>query len=408
MSNVCKFFLLATMMCLQAIEKKSYKLGVDTFAPNFLNKIGLNKKARIGLISNHTGKNSMGQRTVDALRHKGCVITALFAPEHGFDGALQAGQAVAHSHDAQTQLPIFSLYEHGRKKIPHAIFNQIDLFVFDMQDAGMRHYTYIATLLHAMQIAVHHDKVIIVLDRPNPLGVIMQGPVAQARADSFLSSVPLPLRHGMTIGEIARYCNIHVLLSPARLYVAPMKNYFRFQGLDNDLFTNLSPNIKTLAACKGYSFLGLLGEIKPFDVGIGTEFSFTRFGLPEKYLSPVQAQKLAAIVKKYINNASVVSYKRRQQGHRGIMIDVDNINQLDSFGLLLDIVNFCNKEKVPLIFSKYFDVAMGSEKIREYINGTITFAQLGQALNTVLQNFYDKAAPAFIYKPLPRVSLLAA
>lgn len=400
-------YLLLIVFSLSAAERKSYTLGVDTFTPSFLSKIGLSKKSRIGLISNQTGKNSQGLRSVDALRQRGCIITALFAPEHGFDGAVQAGQAVAHAYDKPTQLPIFSLYEHGRKKIPHAIFNQIDLFVFDMQDAGMRHYTYIATLLHAMQIALHHDKTIIVLDRPNPLGMIMQGPVAHAREDSFLASVPVPLRHGMTIGEIARYCNVNVLAKPARLYVAPMKNYFRPDGLKETLFTPLSPNIQTLASCKGYSFLGLLGEIKPFDVGVGTEFAFTRVGLPEKYFSAPQADKLATMLASHTIKATSIAYNRKQHAHHGVTIEIGNINKIDSLAVLIDILQLCKKEKVPLTFSKYFDVAMGSSKVREYINGTIRYSQLQQMLSADLTAFYKKASAAFIYKPVPQVVDLA-
>src|SRR5207249_6044556 len=143
---------------------------------------------------------------------------------------------------------------------------ELDCLVFDIQDSGMRHYTYISTLLNTMKIAAEYKKPYIVLDRPNPLGGMMQGPLVQPDLISFISIAPIPLRHGMTIGELAHYFNGHILEKSAILHVIPMHDYNRMNGFAGTFLHQLSPNLLSLQSCYGYSFLGLLGEVEPFDV----------------------------------------------------------------------------------------------------------------------------------------------
>ena len=214
------------------------------------------------------------------------VVKYIFAPEHGLNGTL-AERDVHDAIDAKTHIPIISLYGNGTgKMISDAQMNDLDLLIFDIQDSGMRHYTYISTLLNTMKVAAEYGKAYIVLDRPNPLGSLMEGPLVDQSLISFISIASIPLRHGMTIGELALYFNRYVLKKAAPLQVIKMENYDKSTGFAGTFIHQLSPNLQSLQSCYGYSFLGLLGEIEPFDIGIGTPMAFRCITLPEAVVVP--------------------------------------------------------------------------------------------------------------------------
>src|ERR1700722_2326786 len=187
------------------ITTPAMKLGLENIEDAMWLKLGnsANKKASIGLITNHTGKNQQGSRTIDVLLQRGLAIKKIFVPEHGLDGQLAAEKEVKDSIDAKTNISVVSLYGQGTgKKIPAQKLKDIDVLIFDMQDSGMRHYTYVSTLLYVLEAAGMYNKSLIVLDRPNPLGVRMEGPLVDNFQKSFISVASIPLRHGMTIGEL--------------------------------------------------------------------------------------------------------------------------------------------------------------------------------------------------------------
>lgn len=293
---------------------QAYILPVDLFCKKNLTELGLAADAKIGLITNQSACDSMGRSTLENLLSKKCSIVALLVAEHGLEGTVGAGRAIEHSRHAKHAIPIYSLYQKNSKEVPEDVMGMLDVIIFDIQDVGMRHFTYSATLLKVLQACAKHKKTLIVLDRPNPLGMLVEGPVAQPV--SFLSSVPVALRHGMTVGELALYCNTFVLDQKSRLWVVPLYDYKRTDQW-RTLFKPLSPNITTLQAAKGYSFLGLLGEIKPFDVGIGTEKTFQRIGLPETLLSNCAWQEIAELLIRNGILSKNVSYTRRGIAHKG-------------------------------------------------------------------------------------------
>src|SRR5436190_4773991 len=261
----------------------TFSLGVENVSPSLMARIVPNKsKPVIGLITNQTGVNQQNVRTIDTLLANNCCdIKYIFVPEHGLNGIL-AERDVPNSVDTQTNISIISLYGNGTgKMISSEHINNIDLLVFDIQDSGMRHYTYISTLLNTMKIAAEYHKLFVVLDRPNPLGGLMQGPLVESDLISFISIASIPLRHGMTIGELAWYFNEHVLERSVPLHVVTMSDYDRTQGFVGQWLQQLSPNIQSLQSCLGYSFLGLIGELEPFDIGIGTNMAFRCITLPE-------------------------------------------------------------------------------------------------------------------------------
>ncbi len=234
----------------------------------------------IGLITNHTGLNQAGVSTVELLHAaKQVHLVALFSPEHGFAGQLDTAK-IGDAKDQLTGLKIHSLY--GESRVPTAESLQgIDTLVFDIQDIGTRFYTYISTMGNAMKAAADHDLRFVVLDRPNPIGGSeVQGPVLDAGSESFVGFHPLPVRHGMTAGELARMFNGELKLG-LDLEVIAVEGWRRadFFDVTGLIWTNPSPNMRSLTQAHLYPGIGLL-ETTNVSVGRGTDTPFEVLGAP--------------------------------------------------------------------------------------------------------------------------------
>jgi uncharacterized protein YbbC (DUF1343 family) len=233
----------------------------------------------IGLITNHTGLDYQERTTINVLAHApGVQVVALFSPEHGIAG--HSDEKFSSSKDASTGLPIFSLYgDHLRPT--DEMLQGIDALVFDVQDAGVRFYTYTSTMAYCMEEAAKHNIAFFVLDRPNPLnGDIIEGPMLDADKTSFVAYYPLPVRYGLTIGELAQFLNAENHIN-AQLQVISMKNwhrnyYFESTGLK---WIPPSPNLRTLKGSMLYPGLEIL-QNAGVSVGRGTEAPFEEFGAP--------------------------------------------------------------------------------------------------------------------------------
>ena len=233
----------------------------------------------VGLITNHTGLDAQGRSTVDLLSHAaGVQLVALFSPEHGLAG--NNDDRVASTKDAATGLPIYSLYAETRRPTD-AMLQGIDTLIFDVQDAGVRFYTYVTTMGYCMEEAAKHNIAFYVLDRPNPLGgEIVEGPVLDPDKISFTGYFPLPVRYGLTIGELAQFLNdqnhIH-----CELHVIAMKNWHRnyFYESIGARWVPPSPNLRTLKGSILYPGLEIL-QSAGVSVGRGTETPFEEFGAP--------------------------------------------------------------------------------------------------------------------------------
>lgn len=234
---------------------------------------------RVGLVTNHTGRNRAGKQTIDVLQQaEGVKLTALFSPEHGIRG--MADEKVSDTKDEKTGLPIYSLY--GESRRPQATqLKDLDAIVFDIQDIGTRFYTYISTLGYVMEEASRAHLPVFVLDRPNPInGVDVEGPVADEDKLSFIAYHTIPVRHGMTVGELARLYNDTRKLN-CDLRVVKMENYRRSMWFDstNLVWVNPSPNMRSLTEATVYPGIGLL-ETTNLSVGRGTDTPFEIVGAP--------------------------------------------------------------------------------------------------------------------------------
>jgi len=241
---------------------------------------------RVGVVGNHTSRVN-DEHLVDVLVGNKINVVAVYAPEHGFRGDAGAGETIRDGRDAQTGLPIFSLYGSTKKPTPKML-EGIDVLVFDMQDVGARFYTYLSTLHYVMEAAAEQNIPILVLDRPNPNGFYMDGPVLNPSFSSFVGMHPIPMVHGMTLGELAQMINGEGWLKgkvKAELTVIPCANYRR-----NDLFvlqTDPSPNLTSMEAVYLYPSLCLF-EPTVVSIGRGTDTPFEIYGHPEVHFGNYQ------------------------------------------------------------------------------------------------------------------------
>ena len=233
---------------------------------------------RVGLVTNQTGRDREGRRTADLLREGGVLVQALFNPEHGLAGTAEG--PVPPATDAASGLPVHSLYGATLRPTP-PMLRGLDLLLFDLQDVGTRFYTYITTLGYVLEAAAIEGLPVVVLDRPNPVtGHIVEGPVLDPDLTSFTAYHPLPIRHGMTVGELALLFNGE-RGTGAELTVIPVRGWRRGQWFDETglPWVNPSPNIRSLTAATLYPAVGLL-ESANVSVGRGTELPFEVLGAP--------------------------------------------------------------------------------------------------------------------------------
>jgi uncharacterized protein YbbC (DUF1343 family) len=239
------------------------------------------KGKQVGLITNHTGVDAQGESTADLLAHApGVRLIALFSPEHGIRGQKIAGELVGDTIDSRTHLPVYSLYGSTQKPSP-IMLNGVDVLVFDLQDVGTRFYTYISTMGLAMEAAAQRGIGFVVLDRPNPLGgTIVEGNKLDPWVRNFTAYFSIPVRHGLTVGELARWYNetAHLHLD---LTVIPMTGWTRDMPWSETgrTFIPPSPNIRTVTQALLYSGVGAF-EATNVSVGRGTDTPFEWIGAP--------------------------------------------------------------------------------------------------------------------------------
>jgi uncharacterized protein YbbC (DUF1343 family)/CubicO group peptidase (beta-lactamase class C family) len=326
-----------------------------------------NDHLRIGLLTNQTGLDSSGHRTIDILHHSipQVELTTLFSPEHGILGAKDTAR-IGNDIDPTTHLPVISLYgpKDSDRRPTHEALKDLDAVVIDLQDAGVRFYTYESVVGYFLEAAAKekttgHDLEIILLDRPNPInGVAVQGPVSDPGHESYINYMPLPIRHGLTLGELARYINgerrhptdtspnVQLPLS-ATLKVVPMQHWNRAQFFDDTRlpWTNPSPNLRSLTAATLYPGLGMLDSTN-ISVGRGTDKPFEQIGAPY-----IDAPALAAYLTKrnipgvsfspitFAVNEDSNHYPAHGKTIPGIALTLTDRNALDSPELGIEIIS---------------------------------------------------------------------
>lgn len=402
------------------------KPGLEVFLAE---RVDLVKGKKVGLITNPTGVDRRLRSSVDLLAaHPGVKLVALYGPEHGVRGNAQAGEYVPFYIDDKYKLPVFSLYGQTMKaapgmlknideymrtfdtqetgKVPEkAMVKDVDVLVYDIQEVGTRVYTYIATLAYAMQAAAESGIEVIVLDRPNPInGVDMEGPILDyPKYSSFVGLYPIPERHGMTIGELARLFNDKFLARKARLTVVPAAGWRRDMWYDE---TGLpwvipSPNMPTLDTATVYPGQVYL-EGTNVSEGRGTNRPFELFGAPW-----VDGYDLAA----RLNALDLAGVRFREawfaptfskfQGELcgGCQLHVTDRRVFRSFATSLHIIKTL-RDAYPDKFAfhpDYFDKVMGTSKVREALERGTPVAEILAGLEGPLRDFAELRRPYLLY-----------
>jgi uncharacterized protein YbbC (DUF1343 family)/CubicO group peptidase (beta-lactamase class C family) len=314
------------------------RTGIDVLESHDFRELQANSNhpVRMGLVTNQTGIDSRGMRTADVLSHVvGIQLAAIFSPEHGISGTIDTTK-IDNSTDIATGATVYSIYgDSDDKRRPAAsVLAGLDVIVFDIQDAGVRFYTYESTLGYFLEAAAKAGKEIVVLDRPNPIGgAYVQGPVADSGRESFVSYWQTPVRHGMTIGELARMFNSERAIG-SRLTVIPMQGWMRGDWFDStgELWVNPSPNMRSLTEAILYPGVGLI-ETTNISVGRGTGTPFEVVGAPwvvaanlARYLNARDISGVRFVPVNFTPNNSVFA----NENCGGVNIVVTDRNALDA------------------------------------------------------------------------------
>jgi uncharacterized protein YbbC (DUF1343 family)/CubicO group peptidase (beta-lactamase class C family) len=358
------------------------------------------KGRRVGLITNHTGVNRAGVSTAKLLRDAPNVtLVALFSPEHGIEGKLDV-EGIADQRDPVLGVPIYSLYGKNRKPTAEHL-KDIDTLVFDIQDIGARFYTYVSTMGYAMQAAVGHKLRFVVLDRPNPIGGRdVAGPLLDAGRESFVAFHRLPVRHGMTVGELARLfkdeLRLELDLHAVRVEGWRREMYFDETGLK---WINPSPNMRSLTEAILYPGVGLL-ETTNLSVGRGTATPFEVFGAP--WLDgPRLAKALndAAIPGVRFTATTFTPESSKFQGQRcqGINTAITDRKALEPVRMGLEIARQLRRLHGDQWDAKGYDRLLGNKRVHDAVLAGKTVAEIEALYGDELQDFQRKRAKYLLY-----------
>jgi uncharacterized protein YbbC (DUF1343 family) len=338
---------------------------------------------RVGLITNHTGVDRLGRRNVDLMRQAGVEVVALFSPEHGLQGR-EDRPALPDITDPASGLKVFSLYGQTLRPTPEML-RGIDALVFDIQDAGARFYTYETTMAYALEAAAKAGIPFYVLDRPNPItGTHVEGPLLDAANQSFVGYFPgLPVRHGMTMGELARLFNGENKIGAA-LTVIAMEDWNRGDWFDETglAWIDPSPNLRSLNAAALYPGLCLLEYSKGYSVGRGTDAPFEQIGADF-----IGGRELAA----YLNRREIPGvrvYPARVGTVEGVRFVIVDRELLDSTRLGLEVA-----AAIARLYPGKIDFSL--DKLLIGSSEAIRRLQAGDDPRTIQQGFQDAVA-AFV------------
>jgi uncharacterized protein YbbC (DUF1343 family) len=347
----------------------------------------------IGIVTNASGVTSAGENFVDAVRRQRHIcIRALFAPEHGLRGDRPAGSYVPSYTDERTGLPVYSLY--GATRHPSAtMLDGVDVLVFDIQDVGARPYTFVSTMAYVMESAAAAGKEVWILDRPNPIGgTLVEGPVLDPKFKSFVGLYPIPERHGMTVGELARMFNDRFGIG-AKLKVIPMRGWRRDMiwaetGLP---WTATSPNIPYAKTTLVYLATGLIDEAG-INNGVGSDKPFERagvLGLDENaYARLLNARGLPGV---HFAPTAWTPEAGFWKGRRltGVEIDIDDPHTFPSVRTAIELLCAARDlGRVHVHNAKSLDRDWGTDIVRK--------AVLGGASPTEIVHAAQAEIPAFL------------
>lgn len=373
-------------------------------------QLHLLQNRRVGLVTHAAAVMPDLTSSMDALLENGVQLTALFGPEHGFDGAGADATPMDDTVDARTGLPVFSLYGHSKAPTPEAL-DLVDVLVFDMQDVGARFYTFISTLAHVMRAAAHKELEMIVLDRPNPInGAQIEGPLVDDGLYSFISEIPVPIRHGLTVGELARWI-VHVEKLDLDLTVIPMQGWSRELWWDETglPWIPLSPGMPNFSTAIGYPGTCLV-EGTNLSEGRGTALPFEVLGAPwlDGYALAKSLNQLDLPGVRFRPHAFIPTFGQQQNIKcGGIQVHITDRQALRPVEMGLHILAACraqNPEKFEFLSTSWegvpphLDLLMGTAKVREGLEKNVPVAEIVAGWQHIHTDFESQRQRVLLYQ----------
>lgn len=386
------------------LTSTSTDVTFKTGAENFESYLPLLKDKRVGIVTNQTGilenKSKLSpedhgvhlskeKHLVDFLIEQNINLQKIYAPEHGFRGTADAGELIVDGKDTKTNLPIISLYGNNKKPKPEQL-EGIDILVFDLQDVGARFYTYISSLHYVMEACAENNIQLLVLDRPNPNGTIIDGPILEKEHKSFVGMHEIPVLHGMTIGEYAKMINGEKWLKDSLqcdLKVAPCLNYSH--DMKYSLPVKPSPNLPNDQSINLYASLCFF-EGTNVSLGRGTEKQFQIYGSP--FLPESEFD---------FSFTSQPNFGAKDPVHNGKLCfgeDLTEIRKVHRLELKWLLKAYENTADKTIFFNDFFTKLSGTKKLREQIEAGMTEKEIRKTWQEGLEQFKEVRKKYLIYE----------
>lgn len=365
-----------------ALKEGTLKTGAEnhtTYLPLLANK-------RVGIVTNPTGIVENKKHLVDFLLEKQINLLKIYAPEHGFRGIADAGEMIKDGKDSKTNLPIISLYGNNKKPKPEQLAD-IDVMIFDIQDVGARFYTYISTLHYVMEACAENNIELLVFDRPNPNGTIVDGPILEPEYKSFVGMHQIPVLHGMTIGEYAKMINGEKWLTDGiqcKLKVIPCTNYKR--EMVYSLPVKPSPNLPNDQSINLYASLCFF-EGTNVSVGRGTEKQFQIYGSP--FLTNFN-----------FSFTPISNFGAKEPMHKDVLCigeDLTKIKKVTRLELKWLLKAYADTSDKSIFFNDFFTKLAGTKKLQEQIANGVSEKEIRKSWEADLNSFKEMRKQYLIY-----------
>ena len=384
--NKIRFWLVAAFATLSMAASAAVVVGAastDEYVP-------LLKGKKVALLSNHTGMVG-NEHVLDIMLAEGVNVTTVFSPEHGFRGTADAGEHVSSSVDEKTGIPIASLYD-GKSRTPKKeVMDNIDIIVTDIQDVGLRYYTYYCTMVDLMNAAIAYGKEFMVLDRPNPNGMYVDGPILDMKYESGVGRLPITVVHGMTLGEIANMANGEGWLKDGKkvkLTVIKCKNYTHQTRYELPIAP--SPNLPNMHSIYLYPSTCYF-EATPVSLGRGTDKPFQVYGHPDMKgysfsFTPrsIDGAKNPPQLDKLCHGVDLTGIPDEEVIARGINLEY-----------LIDAYN--NLGIGDEFFTSFFEKLIGNGEIRKMIEEGKSAAEIKATWKDDVEKFKKQRKPYLLY-----------
>ena len=396
--NTVLFSVLLMVSCGSSVKKKEERekkkeavaenttSEIQTGADNYKAYLPLLKDKKVGIVTNQTGILSNKTHIVDFLLEQKINLQKIFAPEHGFRGTADAGKHVVDGKDTKTGLPIISLYGDNKKPKAEQLAG-IDILIFDLQDVGARFYTYISSLHYVMEACAENNIQLIILDRPNPNGAIVDGPILEKEFTSFIGMHPIPTLHGMTIGEYGKMINGEKWLKngiQCNLTVILCLNYKR--EMPYSLPVKPSPNLPNDQAINLYASLCLF-EGTNVSSGRGTEKQFQIYGSPFLPKSEFSFTPVSNFGSKDPMNKGLLCYGED-------LTTIPKVTKLELKWLIKAYNSTSDKSK---FFTPFFTKLAGTKKLQQQIEAGVSETEIRKSWEKGLKDFKEMRQQYLIY-----------